>query len=579
MSDATSKSKFTSNPGSVSRRDMLRLTAGAAVAATAGVGFPQTTGGQQPTGKRQSQSDGDVPVVTKVISTSNGRVQGLVNNGVLTFKGIRYGAPPIGPLRWMPPQKPEPSKVILDCSDYGAPAMQIASGTIAAPVSDFGMQMDRVFTTPSELKIQNEDCLFLNVWTPGTDNKKRPAMVWIHGGGFAFGSSGQPIYEGEDLARKQDVVVVSMNHRLNLFGYMHLGDLMGEPYKSSGTVGMQDLVLSLEWVRDNIAEFGGDPGNVMIMGQSGGGAKVSILLSMPAAKGLFHKASIQSGPGLRVGRKENANRIAKALLDELKIAPGDIKALQAVPAPTLIQAAAAVASRNVPTGIGPGSGGAGGFNPILDGVVITRDPFDPDAPDVSADVPILIGSVKDEWTIFTAAEPWFGRMTDSDLDQRLKPFGTRGQALLAAFRKIHPDYSPTYLYISAISAPALGGSITLAERKAAQHKAPVYMWYLTWETPVLNGAFKTPHTMEIPFMMYSYNRVRQFVGPGPEPDQMARQFSDAWAAFARTGKPDAPSIPPWPAYDATTRATMIFNVKSQVVNDPNSEVRKILQST
>jgi para-nitrobenzyl esterase len=556
---------------------MLRLAAAAAATATSGVGFAQT-GGQPPAGKRQSQPDKSVPAVTKVINTSNGRVQGLILDGVHTFKGIRYGAPPVGPLRWMPPQKPEPWKTILDGSDYGAPAMQIAGGTIAAPVSDFGMQMGRVFTTPSELKIQNEDCLFLNVWTPGTDNKKRPVMIWIHGGGFAFGSGGQPIYCGEDLARKQDVVAVTMNHRLNLFGYMHLGDLMGEGYKSSGTVGMQDLVLMLEWVKENIAEFGGDPGNVTIMGQSGGGAKVSILLSMPSAKGLFHKASIQSGAGLRVGRKENAGRIAKALLDELQIAPGDIKALQAVPAQTLIRAAATVAAKNAPAGIGPGSGGPGGFNPILDSVAITRDPFDPDAPDVSRDVPILIGSVKDEWTIFTAAEPWFGTMTESDLEQRLKPFGPRGQALLAAFRKIHPEYSPTYLYISAISAPALGNSITLAERKAAQNKAPIYMWYLTWETPVLNGAFKTPHTMEIPFMMNSYNRVRTYVGPGPEPDQMARQFSDAWVAFARTGKPDAASIPHWPAYDASTRATMIFNLKSQVVNDPNSEVRRVLQS-
>lgn len=572
------KSESPSNPG-LSRRDMLRLTA-ATVAATASssTAFAQSSSAPSAS-KTACPTDFGVPVVTKVINTTNGRVQGLVNNGVHTFKGIRYGAPPVGSLRWMPPQKPEPWKTILDCSSYGAPAVQIAGGTIAAPVSDFGMGMGRVFTTPSDLKIQNEDCLFLNVWTPDTDTKKRPVMVWIHGGGFAFGSSSQPIYEGEDLARKQDVVVVSMNHRLNLFGYMHLGDVMGDAYQSSGTVGMQDLVLSLEWIRDNIASFGGDPGNVMIMGQSGGGAKVSILLSMPSAKGLFHKASIQSGPGLRVGRKENAARTTKALLDELKIAPGDIKSLQAVPAPTLIQAAAAVAARNPSAGVGPGSGGTGGFNPILDAVAITRDPFDPDAPEISADIPILIGSVKDEWTIFTAAEPWFGRMTEADLDQRLKFLGPRGQSLVAAFRKIHPDYSPTYLLISTVSAPVFSGSITLAERKAAQKRAPVYMWYMTWETPVLNGAFKTPHTMEIPFMMYSYNRVRQFVGPGTGPDRMGLQFSDAWAAFARTGKPDAPSIPHWPAYDATTRATMIFNSKSEVVNDPNAEVRKVLQST
>ena len=505
----------------LNRREMLKLAAATAALSTSGIALAQPSSpsaAASGSGSKQGcPGPSSVPLVTKVINTTNGRVQGLVNDGVHTFKGIRYGAPPIGTLRWMPPQKPEPWKTILDCSSYGAPAMQIAGGTIAAPVSDFGMGMGRVFTTPSDLKIQNEDCLFLNVWTPATDNTKRPVMVWIHGGGFAFGSSSQPVYEGEDLARKQDVVVVSMNHRLNLFGYLHLGDLMGDAYQSSGTVGMQDLVLCLQWIRDNIAEFGGDPGNVMIMGQSGGGAKVSILLSMPSAKGLFHKASIQSGPGLRVARKETAGKAAKNLIDELKISPGDVKALQAVPAPALIQAAAAVAARNPSMGVGPGSGGPGGFNPILDGVAITRDPFDPDAPEISADIPILVGSVKDEWTIFTAAEPWFGRMTDADLDQRLKFLGPRGQSLLATFRKIHPDYSPTYLFISTISAPVFGGSITLAERKAAQKRAPVYMWYMTWETPVLNGAFKTPHTMEIPFMMYSYNRVRQYVGSGTEP--------------------------------------------------------------
>ena len=274
-----SESKTKVKTGNLSRRAVLRLTAAAVATAASGVSWARP--GQQATRGKAATAPNAIPLVTKVIKTTNGRVQGLVNNGIHTFKGIRYGAAPVGALRWMPPQKPEAWKTVLDCSSYGAPAMQIASGTIAAPVSDFGMQMGRVFTTPSDLKIQNEDCLFLNVWTPGADSQKRPVMVWIHGGGFAFGSAGQPIYEGEDLAREQDVVVVSMNHRLNLFGYLHLGDLMGEGYQSSGTVGMQDLVLCLEWIRDNIAEFGGDPANVMIMGQSGGGAKVSILLSMP----------------------------------------------------------------------------------------------------------------------------------------------------------------------------------------------------------------------------------------------------------------------------------------------------------
>src|SRR5205807_1823478 len=418
--------------GGMGRREMMRLAAAAATATlapSASFGFAQQAGSAASRRGRAEEGLG-VPVVTKVVKTTNGPVQGLVIDGVHSFKGLRYAAAPIGLLRWMPPQKPAPWTTVQDCSDYGAPAMQMATGITVSSLSDFSMQMHRVFTTPSEMKIHNEDCLFLNVWTPGLDSKRRPVMVWIHGGGFAYGSGGQPIYQADDLARSHDVVAISVNHRLNLFGYMHLGDQMGSSYASSGSVGMQDLVAALEWIRDNIVEFGGDPGNVTIMGQSGGGAKVSILLSMESAKGLFHKASIQSGAGLRVGRKEGAGRIAKALLDELKIAPGDIKALQAVPAQVLIDTANALAAR-VPRGVGPGSGGLGGFGPILDGVAITRDPFDPDGPAVSSDVPILVGSVKDEWTIFTASEPWFGTMTEADLQERLKPMGARGQSLLA----------------------------------------------------------------------------------------------------------------------------------------------------
>lgn len=564
MSDSTSQKNR------VNRREVLRLALAGAVATA----LPITPFAQEHTppaaASNRYETGPGVPEVSRVITTTYGRVQGLVNNGVHTFKGIRYGAPPVGELRWMPPQKPEPWKTILDCSDYGAPAMQMASGATAAPVSDFGMQMSQVFTTPSDLKIQNEDSLFLNVWTPATDNQKRPVMFWIHGGGFAYGSGGQPIYCGEDLARVHNVVVVSVNHRLNLFGYLNLADLMGEAYKSSGTVGMQDLVFALEWVRDNIAQFGGDPGNVMIMGQSGGGAKVSLLLAMPSAKGLFHKASIQSGASPVTGRKEAATRLAKALLDELKIAPGDIKALQAVPAQNLIKAAGAAMAKVSGGGIG------GGFGPILDGVAITRDPFAPDAPEVSDDVPILLGFVKDEMSLFTASEPWFGTMTEEDLQKRVKGV-PKGEELLAAFRKLYPNYSPTYLWVAVLSARFAQGSYIVAERKAAKGKAPVYMWFMTWETPVAGGIFKTPHTMEIPFMMYSYNRVRAFVGQGKAVDQMAKQISEAWVAFARTGKPDAPSIPHWTPYDANTRATMVFDLKSKVVNDPWMEVRKILQ--
>jgi para-nitrobenzyl esterase len=553
------------NHNGVTRREVLALAAAASVLANSSEAAESASGASSRCADRNS----GIPQVTAVVATSHGRVQGLVLDKIHSFKGIRYAAAPIGPLRWMPPQAPEPWQNILDCSDYGAPAMQMAGGATASPVSDFGMQMAQVFTTPSEMKIQNEDCMFLNVWTPATDQGKRPVMFWIHGGGYAYGSGGQPVYSGEDLARAHNVVVVSVNHRLNVFGFLHLGELMGDAYKSSSSVGMQDLVFALQWVRDNIAKFGGDAGNVTIMGQSGGGAKVCNLLAMPSAKGLFHKASIQSGGAPTVGRKEGANRLAKTLLDELGIAANDIKALQAVPAPTLIKAAGAALLK---AGAGPLGGG---FGPIIDEVAITRDPFAPDAPEISAEVPVLIGFVKDEMTIFTASEPWFGRLTEEELQSRSKTI-PKGPELLAALRKLYPSYSPTYLWVGLLSLRFMQGTNAVADRKAAQGKAPVYLWSMTWETPVGGGIFKTPHTLEIPFMLNSYERVRAFVGPGPGPAQMAKQLSEAWVAFARTGKPQGASIPNWPAYDSTTRATMMFDLKSKVVNDPYGELRKII---
>jgi para-nitrobenzyl esterase len=266
-----------------------------------------------------------------------------------------------------------------------------------------------------------------------------------------------------------------------------------------------------------------------------------------------------------VGRKERANEAAQRLLTELKVAPGDIAALQALPAQTILAAATKL---NI--------GGAGGSGPILDGVAITRDSFLPDAPDASANVPILVGWCKDEWTIFTASEPWFGKLTEEQLQERIKPVGEAGQKLLAAYRKAYPSYSPTYLWEQMISARVMQGSEFVAERKAAKGAAPAYVWFMTWETPANGGVLKTPHTMEIPFALYSFDKVRTFVGDGPGPQHMAEQIAGAWVAFARTGKPDHPGIPHWPAFNATERPVMEFNLKSRVTNDPLSEVRQIL---
>jgi para-nitrobenzyl esterase len=325
-------------------------------------------------------ADTPIPVPTKVTKTTYGAVQGLVQNGMQVFKGIRYAAPPIGPLRFLPPEKPKPWKDVADATEFGAPAMQMAPPTSTSPANDFARQLASIYTTPAEIKIENENCLFLNLWTPALgDAKKRPVLVWLHGGGFAYGSGAWPIYDGANLARKGDAVVVTVNHRLNLFGYLYLGELAGEAYAKSGNAGMLDLVAALEWVRDNIDAFGGDPGNVTIMGESGGGAKVSTLLAMSDAKGLFHHAIIQSGPGLRGAPKEAATKTAKGILDELGVSPSDIKKLQGIPAENIIAAALAAGAKSGVSGMGAMLRLA----PVVDGVVLPSDPFTPSAPVIS----------------------------------------------------------------------------------------------------------------------------------------------------------------------------------------------------
>jgi para-nitrobenzyl esterase len=449
----------------------------------------------------------------------------------------------------------------------------MAMGTAGEePKTDLAKSLQSVYPTLAEMKIDSEDCLFLNVWTAAsTASEKRPVMVWLHGGGFAYGSGAWPSYDGGNLAKKGDVVVVTLNHRLNAFGYLELGDIFGADYAQSGNVGMLDIVLALEWVRDNVAVFGGDPSNVTIFGESGGGAKVSTLMAMPAAKGLFHKAIVESGPGLKGVPKADATKDAKDILAELKIA--DIKALQAVPADQIVKAAFVVAAQRGP------SAGIRFLAPVVDGAVLPSDPFDPAAPAMSADIPLIIGTNKDEMTLFLAGQPWFGKLTDDQLAAQAPMMaGPNAPNIIAALKKAHPDYSPTYLMAELVTTTFMwGGSVTLATRKAAQNAAPVYMYQLVWETPIGGGVFKSPHTLEIPFVFDTVEVTRPLLGPGPAPQKLADQMSAAWIAFAKTGNPNNPAIPDWPAYDKANRATMLFDVSSRVVDDPYPDVRKALQ--
>jgi para-nitrobenzyl esterase len=497
---------------------------------------------------------------TDVVATTNGPVRGYREAGLHVFKGLRYGAPPLGALRFAPPRKPDPWTQPADAVALAAPAIQVG----IEPGGTTGGRSAGDPPAPGQPGT-DEDCLFINVWTPGLTGA-RPVMVWLHGGGFAAGSGGAAMYDGAALARRGDAVIVTVNHRLNVFGYLNLANLGGHP--SSGEAGMLDIVQVLEWVRDNIAAFGGDPGAVTIFGESGGGMKVSLLLAMPAAKGLFHRAIVQSGPWLKAVSRETSTKYASSFLEHLGAAPGDLGKLATASAAE-IQAAAAKVTPESPIA---------GFSPSVDGLALPRDPFHPDAPAISADVPVMIGTNKDEATLFLFGDPRFGDYTEEDLARRAKQAaGDRAEAVVAAVRGAFPDYSPSHL-ASAVQTATMfwGDSIKLAERKAAQEAAPVYMYLLEWETPRGRGRLRTPHALEIPMVFDTVETARNFLGHGDEPLRMAEQMSEAWLAFARTGNPATAALPDWPAYDASRRATMVFNLESRVVEDPYPGVRQAL---
>jgi para-nitrobenzyl esterase len=507
----------------------------------------------------------EVPAVTPVVKTAQGSVQGLKDDGVDVFLGVPYAAPPVGPLRFKAPVPATRWDGVYDATSLGAPCMQMYA--VSGPgTTDLTRQLQGVFPTAGEAKVDNEDCLFLNVWTPHADAAKRPVMVWFHGGGYAYGSGGWPVYDGRNLAAKGDVVVVTVNHRLNAFGYAYLGD-QDAGFAESGNAGNLDLVASLQWVKNNIARFGGDPENVTIMGESGGGSKVSHLLATPAANGLFDKAIIQSGPGVTTGKKADAAKLAASLMAKLGVTTA--AGLQAVPAETLLAAARAVLPPRAMMG------GGANFGPIADGVVLSGDPFLPTAPAQSKKVPVMIGYNKDEMTIFNAPQPWFGRLEAASLDAMAKAMGPEAAAIVAYLKAQNPAESPTYIANSAMTWRFAQGSYMIADQIAKAGGAPVYVYKLTWETPVAGGALRTPHTLDMPLMFDNVEASRALVGDGEAPEKMAAMMSDAWIAFARTGKPASTLMPAWPAYTLKNREVMELDLTPQVINDPEKGLREL----
>ncbi|UZR96841.1 carboxylesterase/lipase family protein [Chondrinema litorale] len=497
--------------------------------------------------------------------TSYGKVRGITEEGVNLFKGIPYAGSVSGEQRFRRPAPLKAWKGVRDALQFGAPAIQSPRRNEPDPA---------------------EDCLFLNVWTPANDNKKRPVMFYSHGGGFVIGSGASPGQDGSNLARNFDVVVVETNHRLGLLGFLYLDEIAGEEYAGSGNMGVLDITAGLKWVHENIAEFGGDPDNVMIFGESGGGAKTSCLYAMPEAAPYFNKASIESGPGVRMLSKEMANQTTLLVLKELGISPNNWKKLLEVPAADLLKVQSQIPftppyQEKTKTG-GITEPKAGGFGPVVDSVALLNHPFDPTAPKISKEKPLMVGWNEDEYTFFA----WERKDTSSfnldfeGLATKLEPqFGENTSEVIAAYKKARPEASATDIFVAVQSIVMMGlGSIEIAEKKAMQNGAPVYLYNFGYKSemkiPGTDYPMGTPHAMDISFKFNNEVPPKDgepprmsFGGKRPEKYEASRKMAELWATFAKTGKPAAKDVPEWPAFNLEDRATMRIDENCEVIYD------------
>jgi para-nitrobenzyl esterase len=512
------------------------------------------------------------------VEIASGKIRGGHSRGALAFKGIPYAGPVSGKNRFKAPPPVTPWTGVRDATRLGSPALQAPGGTYGEHEPAY-----------------SEDCLVLNVWTPAVkDGGKRPVMVYLHGGGFTAGSGGQNIQDGSHLAATYDVVVVAINHRLGLFGYLYLGELLGSEYAQSGNCGQLDIVAALQWIKQNIATFGGDPGNVMVFGESGGGAKTCAVMAMPAAQGLFHKAAVQSGPMLRGISKESGTETARRVLAGLGISdpaklldvPGEkLLALQMQgPKGPLGTATAAYAARHP----GPASGGGlgqdvpGNWAPVVDGVALPADPFDPAAPAIAANVPLLIGNARDEATFFVRDNPAFFKSDEAGLTALAhQQIGSAADAIIALYKKTRPQATAPELGIAIMTAMSFGnGTVKIADLKS-QQPAPVYRYRYDYQSNVpikdTDWIFRAGHASDISLVFYNYE-IRDLQGQGPGLAQASAAMSSYFTSFARNAVPTAVGQPQWPRYDTARRATMLINTECQVADDPDSEERAFWQS-
>jgi len=483
------------------------------------------------------------------VRTAQGLVQGYETAGITAFKGIRYGASTAGAGRFRAPRAPESWSGTFDASHFGDQAPQLRSR-----LADPGPM--------------SEDCLRINIWTPRADARRRPVMLWFHGGGFEAGSGAAVLYDGSNLARRGDVVVATINHRLNVFGHCHLAERLGGDYATSGNVGFLDLVAAMRWVKRNIAAFGGDPDNVTIFGQSGGGRKVSLAYASRAAEGLFARGIVQSGSHLLVQTPDQANKLTSLLLAKLGYDGSAADKLLDVPADILTGAQREVIDE------------AGyRFEPVLDGITFTEQPFLPAAPRWSTAMPMLLGSTRTELSAqLGAADPRLFALPEASLPAAIARFVGQDQAAeaIATFRKARPDASAPEIFFTIASARAYGRDATLmAEmRSRAVGAGPSWHYKLAWRSPAEGGRRITPHSLCLPFVFDNVEAGERLTGPPTEATRaMTEQMAGSWIAFARSGNPNHPAIPSWAPYDLEGRATMIFDVPPRAEADPWKDER------
>lgn len=567
------------------RRSFLTHLATAGAGLTA-AGLTSKAGAAEPGSPSAARPAGNRGVIAStaatVVETNSGKIRGSRRDGIYVFKGVPYGASTAGPNRFLPPAKPDSWAGIRNALHYGrvcpmrGTAQTNTDGRNLANADEDAFLLHRGYSEQTP----GEDCLRVNVWTPEINgSSKRPVMVFMHGGGFSVGCGHDLLsYDGENLARQHDVVVVNHNHRLNTYGYLNLAELGGEKYASSANAGILDLVALLEWVRDHAARFGGDSGNVMIFGQSGGGGKVLALLAAPAAKGLFHRAAVQSGPTLELRTPTYTAELAAGVMKELGLAKNQVDELQNVSVDRLSGAAAEALRKLTPPG---GSRlrrapSATGWGPTLDGRVLPFRPFDPAAAALSAHIPFLTGSNLNEG-VSGVDRPNAEAMTLDELHQRAtEALGTDARAIVDSYRREYPGVSPFGIFATLSASPARRAVFEQAAAKAALGGAPAYVYLYSWRTPTLDGRPGPFHSAEISFVMANAELCSNYSGLTSEALTLANQMSTAWVNFARNGNPGHSGLPSWPAFSETKRGVMEFNTRCAARQNPEAEALQLL---